>query len=598
MAYIPYTYVPIGSSGAKKTVYTLPYNGVKLSKDEDIIPDGFCKYSLNMDIGNGRIESRCGQKKNISDFLCDGTFHGSAKNAFFGNLVFHAGTKLYALNEKSKEPVLVGEGLPDKKSLICNFMSKLYIYCESRIFSLDKNLAFKEEMPTPVILYKDVHASLPGSGTRLDVPFNALAPRITVVYSENKVKYYNLPCPLDTSRPYEIYSNSKLVDNSTCTVTEKLITLPDTFIYGADVVITVTYYLKNPEEEGYVRAIEGCNLVCDFGGKASGGTRLFFTGNPDYEGRYYMSDFQDPLYCASDNYETIGDGSSNITALLKMYGNLIIFTESSVYKMSYTLNQDGAFFSTKQISDYVGCDCPDSLQLIDNRAVFLNSRKGVFIVDSTDEAGEHNIKPLSGNVIKGKEYGLLSVDPKVLKSAASADFDRKYMLFAGDRAYVWDYDKSAYYDSNSYSKAQSRLCWYIYDNVEGKNFCGLGTRLISFAQDADCVRLCEYPIAEASTDFESVLESGNMEVFSDGKRRFVTGMGIRLSRCDSCSIKLTFFADGEEYYSKTVSPKKLSKEKAVFSLPRKALYNFGFKLTATDMCAIDGIEFFSREISE
>ncbi len=598
MAYIPYTYVPIGSSGAKKTVYTLPYNGVKLSENEEITPEGFCRHLLNMDIGNGRIGSRCPQGKHISDFYAEGIFHGGSKTEYFGNLVFHVGTRLYALNEKSKEPVLISESLPDKKSLMCNFMSKLYIYCDSRIFSLDKNLVFTEEMPTPVTLYKDVHAGISGSGTRLDVPFNALAPRITVVYSENKVKYYNLPCALDTSRPYEIYSNSKLVDNSTCTVTEDLITLPDLFLYGSDVVITVTYYLKNPEEEGFVRAIEGCNLVCDFGGKSSGGTRLFFTGNPDYEGRYYKSDFQDPLYCASDNFETIGDGSSNITALLKMYGNLMIFTENSVYKMSYTLNQDGAFFSTKQISDYVGCDCPDSLQLIDNRIVFLNSKKGVFIVDSTDDAGEHNIKPLSGNVQKGEEYGLMSIDAQSLKSASSADFDRKYMLFAGDRAYIWDYDKSAYYDSNSYSKAQSRLCWYIYDSLEGKSFCTLGGRLISFAQETDGISLCEYPVAEASANFEGVLESGNIEVFADGKRRFITGMGIRLSGCENCSIRLTFFADGEEYYSKTVSAEGLSKQKALFSLPRRALYNFGFKLTATDVCAIDGIEFFSREINE
>jgi len=598
MAYIPYTYLPIGSSGAKKTVYTLPYNGVKLSEKEEITPDGFCRHLLNMDIGNGRIKSRSGQKKAVSDFYAQGTFHGSFRTEYFGNLVFHVGTRLYVLNEKSKEPVLISDSLPDKKSLMCNFMSKLYIYCDSRIFSLDKKLVLKEEMPTPVTLYKDVNASLIGDGTRLDVPFNALAPRITVVYKENKVKHYHLPCLLDTSRPYEIYSNGKLVDNSTCSVTEDLITLPDLFLYGSDVVITVTYYLKNPEEEGFERVIEGCNLVCDFGGKASGGTRLLFTGNPDYEGRYYKSEFQDPLYCASDNFETIGDGSSNITALLKMYGSLIIFTENSVYKMSYTLNQDGAFFSTKQISDYVGCDCPETLQLIDNRVVFLNSQKGVFIVDSTDEAGEHNIKPLSGNVQKGEEYGLSSIDAQDLKNASSADFDRKYMLFAAGRAYVWDYDKSAYYDSNSYSKAQSRLCWYIYDNVEGKGFCCLGTRLISFAQDTDSIRLCEYPDVETQGGIEGVLESGNIEGFADGKRRFVTGMGIRLSGCENCSIKLTFFADGEEYYSKTVKAGKLSKQKALFSLPRKALYNFGFKMSATDMCAVDGIEFFSREISE
>lgn len=596
MAYLPYTYVPIGSSGTERTRVALPYGGVSLTDGDGVTQDGKCKSLVNIEPKNGRIETRHPQSTHLYGFTAEGTLNGSTRVPYFDNLVFHVGTRLYILNDSLEAPQSVGEGLPDKKSLMCDFMAKLYIYCDGRIFSLDKNLVFKEEEPTPVLLYSGCSPQS-GTGARTLTPINVLSPRITVRFTASTLQYYNLPTPLDTTRPYQVYINDKPCVR--CTVEEELISLPSPFGVSDEAVLSVTYYMKNPEEEGYDGAIEGCNLVCDYGGNATGGTRLFFTGNPDKPGVYYKGEFQDPLYCAADSFETIGDGSRSITAIIKMYGNLIIFTEGSVYRMSYTLTEDGAFFSTKQISDYVGCDCPGSLQVIDNRAVFLNSERGVFIVDSTDEAGEHNIKPLSGNVLKGDGLGILDLDGESLKNAASCDFDRKYMLFAGGRAFVWDYDKTPFSESSGYSKAQERLCWYIYDGVEGKSFYPLGTRLISISSEAEGAWVNEFDAsAQSAPELESVFESGNIAAFSDGKRRFVTGMGIKLSRSESCSLAVTFLADGREYFSKSIHKRSSPKEKIYFSLPRKALYDFGFKISGVDRYAIDSIEIFSREISE
>ena len=314
-------------------------------------------------------------------------------------------------------------------------------------------------------------------------------------------------------------------------------------------------------------------------------------------GYYYKSALLNPLYVAENEYEIIADGCEEITAVKKMYGDLIIFTDRSVFKMTYNFSGDNIFFSVKEISNEVGCDCPGSVQLIDNRVVFANSKKGVFIVDSTEETGEQNIKPVSGNILRGKGMGLLDNMQSDIKNASSCDSDRKYMLFVGDRVYIWDYNSSPFRSGYDYRAAQERLCWYIYNNFGKGRFFEFDGKFISLSQKDGYVEVVIFSKDEALS-VEAVFESGNSECFYPLVRKHVTGMTVKLNRCDGCDMRLELFGDGERYCEIRFPEKKKDKEKIKFSLPRKALYDFGFRISASGAYEIEEIVFECIGISE
>ena len=445
-------------------------------------------------------------------------------------------------------------------------------------------------------MYEGLNYSSTLTPEKSDVPFNLVAPRITVTFRSTTAKAFWLPQLLDTERKVEIYKDDVPADEDECEIYEDKIRINDSLAVDNYRVVKVVYYLQKPEEAGFYDFIGRCRLAVAFGGNASGGTRLFFTGNSEKKGYYYKSELMNPLYVPDNEYEIIGDGCEDITALKKMYGDLMVFTENSVFKMSYNHTNEGTFFSVKELSCEAGCDCPHSVQLIDNRVVFANSKRGVFIIDSTDEAGEQNIKPISGNILKGNGTGLLENNPLSLKKACSCDYDRKYMLFADGKAYIWDYDATPYRESSSYSVAQQRLCWYTYDNVAGSHYVNSDVKLLAF-EEKDGVYL--YTASDgADNAVESVLESGISECFSPLARKHVTGMSIKLKREEGCEINLSLYGDGEKYYEMKLPVRKKEKEKILLHLPRKALYGFGFCIEGKGEYEIEEIVIEYIEITE
>ena len=459
MAYIPYTYVPIVKSGRKRITYPLPTGGVILPQNGMTIENGKCEGICNFDILPDRIKTRCFQGTAAEGFNAEGTLHGALDETFCDRLVFHVGQCLYSYDSQSDNVQLIYDAMPDAKSLLCPFMSRLYIYCNTHIYSLGDDFILKEEfdIPAPVI-YENAFPSTLQKDKKTDNPYNLAAPRITVKYVSSISKSFLLPQRLDTSRPVEIYIDGEPCKKSICEISEDVIRINDDYSYDNNRYVTVVYYLLDLADAGYEDFISGCNVVTAFGGDTNGGTRIFFTGNPNKKGYYCKCSLQNPLQVNDDEFEIIGDGNENITAVKKMYGDLIMFTQGSVFRMGYNLTQDGSYFAVKEISSETGCDCPGSVQLIDNRVVFASSKKGIYIIDSATDTGEHNIKPVSGNVLKGDGVGLLDNDAELLKNACSVDFDRKYFLFVGGRAYIWDYDMTPFRESGSYSAAQGRLC--------------------------------------------------------------------------------------------------------------------------------------------
>jgi hypothetical protein len=226
---------------------------------------------------------------------------------------------------------------------------------------------------------------------------------------------------------------------------------------------------------GTKEKITGCTVAVRFGGEAAGvtgGTRVFVTGNPAYPYHYWHSDLglhvsAGMTYFPDTAEEVLDQNSEPITAAAKMGEQLIVFKESSVFAIGYSYDGQDAYYPVRECHSAIGCDMPGSVQLIDNRLVFAHSRSGVHMLVSSDNALENIVKPISANI------NALLLRETGLKNACSCDHERYYWLKAGTHVYLWDYDTTPYYNYSDYDKAQKRLAWYRFDNMNAAVFCPL-----------------------------------------------------------------------------------------------------------------------------
>ena len=219
--------------------------------------------------------------------------------------------------------------------------------------------------------------------------------------------------------------------------------------------------------------IAGCRVAVPFGGEAAGlfgVTRVFVMGNPNYPRSYWYSDLGQRIgggmrYFPDTGEEYLDQNGEPIMTAAKMGGELVIFKESSIFKLAYSFDGEEVFYPVKECHSTIGCDMPGSVQLIDNRLVFANSKSGVHMLVSTDNESENAVKPLSANI------GALLLGEERLSEACSVDSGRYYWLCSGGHAYLWDYVQTPYYDYADYEQAQRRLAWYRFDNIKAIVFC-------------------------------------------------------------------------------------------------------------------------------
>lgn len=592
MSYMPFTPVIPSDKSKKAHYYTLP-QGVRLRKDMSETDEGF-GLMTNFVPNEKSLQTRPALKCLAENIYETGEVHGYSKVAFCGKCIFHIGQNLYTFSPDDNECTVLFGQMPDKRSVFCHFMSKLYIYCDCRVFCLDDTLGFSECEPDAPILYDKIK-TFGINPKRNDKAINLITTRIGVSYITTDTTYFKLPLLADTSRPMKVIVNEAVLASDKYTFDEESITISKSSSSSDDKDLVVYYYVKNPDDIGFDDTIYRCECVTSFGGSVGGGTRLFFSGDANKKGSYYKSELQNPLNVPADSEEIVGDGCENVTAMIKMYGALIILCENSVYRMDYNLTQDGVYFTCKQISYGRGCDMPGSVQLVDNRVVFANSKEGLFIIDSTDEAGEHNIKPIGSNILKGQEMGFLDIDLANRTNAQSLDFDRKYYLFAGDMAYIWDYDKSHYSDNGNYAKSSGKLSWYIYDGLMNGTWFDMGTDICLLAVSHNA--FYSFSLDEM-VDFTSKIRSGDMDFGEGNCCKFVEKISVFLTKDSESDAELTVFCDGQAYYTQSLVKVCGKMHRLDIILPKKRLYKFGFMLETNGKMCIESINIEYRILSK
>jgi hypothetical protein len=206
-----------------------------------------------------------------------------------------------------------------------------------------------------------------------------------------------------------------------------------------------------------------CNISSWFGGAYQGqvsGDSIFVAGNPDEPNAVYHSAVGDPTYWPDDSADYVGSPSDSITAFGKNFGKLFIFKQNSVYEKSFywdSVSQKQSF-PTSEVHIGIGCDMPNSVQLINNNLTWANSKGGVYTVATTNTNNERVIVPISQNI----NPDLLKNSLADLQAAVSVDDGFYYYLFVGTKVYLWDYNSTAFIDCSDILKAQNRLAWYIW----------------------------------------------------------------------------------------------------------------------------------------
>lgn len=246
--------------------------------------------------------------------------------------------------------------------------------------------------------------------------------------------------------------------------------------------LIVTAWKTDPEA---TKKISNMQFATWFGGDRSGingGTRLFASGNPDHPNLVHWSDINNPLYFPENNYAYIGESSQKVTGFGKQTNILVIFKEHEIYSAEYVsgntytaqdvidgkvvdVTANAAIFPITPINSGIGCDCPNTIQLCNNRLIWATSDGAVYGLMAANQASERNVRKLSAMI----ESRLKAEDRYLLKSALSCDVDGHYMLFVWNRVYLLDYMDGVFQYYATYSderKAQRNMSWYCWEFPE------------------------------------------------------------------------------------------------------------------------------------
>ncbi len=208
------------------------------------------------------------------------------------------------------------------------------------------------------------------------------------------------------------------------------------------------------------------------------GTHLFVAGHPSKPNLLHWSEVNDPTYFPKNNYAYVGEDSSPITALAKQGELLVIFREHDLYCTRYVegtvptqedlsqrtvieTNVHKAVFPMAQLHPNIGCDCPHTVRLVNNKLVWLTGDGRVHILTESNQHSERNIRDASPLI----ERQLQQHSREELQQALAGELDGYYTLLVGNRMYLLDCQTSAFTSFQYYSReetAQKALPWYVW----------------------------------------------------------------------------------------------------------------------------------------
>ena len=577
MGYVFHT-PPHLSSAARKSFWYRSEGGVDYRADAAASDEGKASEICNLWPENG-VLTACPAFEKIGNRL-PGKLHTAHR--FGESALLHIGTVLYRFSERQMSVLL--EDLPDVQSIPVEFAGKLYLYCGARIFCTDRSFEAAEVFPLAPLYRKDCSSTMDTGVYINDFKPNILAPYVAITYYEenrvNGASGYRFPRDMDKTRGFEVYFEDRLLDKSEYTVSDTKFNL-NTLSQTEKNSVKLCYY-STEKKLDHSEMLSGCTVGAAFGGGTLEGTRVFLAGNPAYPGRYFTGELAEPCCFYEDSGGTVGESAGNITGFSKQQGDMLVFTENSVSRMSYHYaSGQGGYFSVKSIHTETGCDMPGSIALADNRTVFASTSGGVYLVDSTELFDGMNLVPISRNISDAaRKTGFFSVDAADLRKARACVFGRKYILSAGGKAFVWDFETGAYAGGRDYDKAARKLAWFELDVPADGSCFAAGKELYRMETDETGVQVAgALPQGEGKTPF--VFGSCGCDLGAPQVNKTATGLAFSCRTAAAAELALEFYADGRRYrrVNVRVSPEADGAASVYVRLPRVLFERFRFRIT-------------------
>lgn len=513
-------------------------------------------YMKNMMYRNGTFSKRYGQEIKNNDTYDDKVY---AVEYFDSKLIVHSGTKLYidgveqTITDEETETTV---SLAEETGIFIKFYQALYYYCGGTILEYKYDVSdaeWKLEIMKPYVPeafigcapVQGVYATLEAlkqahpTGDINDLYAVGTAPKylyyeweptneewiettrytrgddLNLLKDEYKciydadgvstifIPYGNEEDVVDFDGDIEVKINDEVTADYTVDKNNKYITFTTAPAQGYSNV-EIKYTLKESVLKTEKDRLLACKYHVNYG--ANGNSRLFMAGGG--ASKIFYSDVYDATYFPENNWILIGSTEKDVTGFCLQYNVLIAFKPKEIYSLysyqvtaSMVASDDDALIGTEAfgatiVNSNMGCDCPNTIQLINNQATWFSSIDGVCTLVSTNIADERNVRTISRNIERTNNFNVKGIlDFKIEKDGfvppaggeiyefynqiQSADFDNKYFLvFPNNGAcYMWDYAISPFIYTSSKVTDTRDLDWYLFDRFYCKQFVQVGKDL-------------------------------------------------------------------------------------------------------------------------
>lgn len=319
------------------------------------------------------------------------------------------------------------------------------------------------------------------------------------------------------------------------------------------------------------------SLICQmtmatwFGGRHSGiggGSRLFVAGHSDQPHRLCWSHVDNPLYFPDANEAYVGDSHAPITAFGKQSDMLVIFKTHETYAAEYVSQSDPitavlphtqerqayrAYFPITPLHATIGCDCPDSVQLVNNKLVWMTSAGQIYMLAGVNRNSERNVRRITSMIAPA-----LAAHPLDERIAASGgEFDGRYVLAVGTTVYLLDCRNTAFNGFGQYVNENTALRALVYYRWElpatgAYRLMSGGDTLIAIEVDPDFLTVCRF-VGDVDHGHEIPTSfTTKMYGCADPNRRMsVSSVTIGMSDMKQ-SVRVTYHTDSGDYPNATV----------------------------------------------
>ena len=489
-------------------IYTDSFRGLDVSGEEK---KSFSSpvYMKNFRITEKRIlEKRCGYKVTASGLGCDSCWAGSVGGVYV--FVYKKGAEVCAVSVSDGAEIASQTAGAGEAGFVL-FGGKLYIIGKDTFLCFDGASFHTVEPYIPTVSI----TTAPNGGGKIHESLNLLCDKAKISYSPTGTDtVYTLPDICESIVTVE--ADGQIMGGGYVYSSQnKTVTFSSAPAQGVDSLV-VTFSLSGgaiPEKD-----IPGPEF-CVYGGDSD--TRVFAYGK-DNVLRYsdVTAKGADISYFPSDNFVTVGDGTYKVTALVRHFDRLIVFTERETwYLYRSSVSYDGyskPSFPVYPLNSAVGC-IGGGAAFTDNFPVTL-SADGIYRFGRTTLRDERNATRISDRV---SAY----LTPEFLHGAAVFDneHDKEMWCACGGTVLIYNYGVDEF---------------YVYDGIDAKMMFEYNGNVGFF----DGENLCVFERALTEDDgkpFCAVYESGFVFFGKTKKKRRLKRVCVMLLPEKSTSVILT-----------------------------------------------------------